>query len=84
MNKQPRYSMVIEWSDEDELYIVSLPEWGDLAHTHGKTYEEAAHNGQEVLDLLVESAQEHGEALPPLRTYDRHYTDADTAAPVAS
>ena len=34
MNEPWRYSMVIEWSDEDQAYIVSLPEWGDLVHTH--------------------------------------------------
>jgi predicted RNase H-like HicB family nuclease len=25
----PHYSMVIEWSDDDQGYVVSLPEWGD-------------------------------------------------------
>ena len=43
-----RYSMVIEWSDEDTLYIVSFPEWeaeGYISHTHGATYEEAAEAG---------------------------------------
>ena len=41
----PHYSMVIEWSDEDQLYIVSFPEWaaaGYISHTHGATYEKAA------------------------------------------
>jgi len=83
MNERPHYSMVIEWSDEDQLYIVSLPEWGDLAHTHGKTYAEAVRNGQDVLDLLVESAGSQGEPAPPPRTYDRHYTEADMPTPVA-
>ncbi|MGH2504015.1 MAG: type II toxin-antitoxin system HicB family antitoxin, partial [Ktedonobacterales bacterium] len=32
------YSIVIQWSNEDEVYVVSLPEWGDLVHTHGDTY----------------------------------------------
>lgn len=43
-----RYSMTIQWSDEDQIYIVSFPEWGDLLHTHGDTYEEAVRNGQEL------------------------------------
>src|SRR5438093_7862525 len=34
------YSMVIQWSDEDEAYIVSLPEFGGCK-THGATYQEA-------------------------------------------
>src|SRR5260370_30195887 len=36
MNERPRYSMAIQWSDEDEAYIVSLPEWeahGLIGHT---------------------------------------------------
>ena len=31
----PRYSMVITWSDEDQCFIVSLPEFGPYANTHG-------------------------------------------------
>lgn len=67
-----KYSMVIEWSDEDEVYIVSFPEWeaaGDIAHTHGSTYEEAAAKGHDLLDFLIESAQEEGEPLPAPRTF---------------
>lgn len=58
-----RYSILIQWSDEDQCYVVSLPEWGEFCHTHGETYEEALQNAQEVLELLVESAAE-GESLP--------------------
>ena len=49
-----RYSIVIQWSDEDQCYIVSLPEFGKYARTHGDTYEEAVKNAQEVLELLIE------------------------------
>ena len=62
--RQPHYSMVIEWSDEDHVYIVSFPEWGNLAQTHGSTYTEAVTHGQEVVELLMESALEHGETPP--------------------
>ncbi len=57
------YSMVIKWSDEDQVYVVNLPEFGGC-RTHGTTYEEAAKNGREVLELLIESAQEEGRPLP--------------------
>jgi predicted RNase H-like HicB family nuclease len=50
--------MYIRWSDEDQCYIVWLPEFGDTCHTHGKTYEEAAKNGREVLELLVQGEHE--------------------------
>lgn len=52
--EQLRYSILIQWSDEDEAYIVTLPEFPGC-HTHGDTYEEALKNGKEVLELCVES-----------------------------
>jgi predicted RNase H-like HicB family nuclease len=71
MTEQPRYSMLIEWSDEDQVYVVSLPEWGTYAQTHGATYEEAVTHGQEVLELLIASARAEGEPLPAPRVFAR-------------
>jgi predicted RNase H-like HicB family nuclease len=56
--------MVIQWSDVDGVFIVSLPEFGPFAKTHGSTYEEAARMGQEVLELLMTTASEDEEPLP--------------------
>ncbi len=70
MNEQPpRYSMTIQWSDEDQTYVVSFPEWGDHTHTHGATFEEAAHNGQEVLADLIALWRRQGRALPEPQTF---------------
>ena len=72
MPTDPHYSMVIEWSDEDQLYIVSFPEWaaeGYISHTHGVTYAEAAEAGADLLAFLVESARATGETLPPVRAF---------------
>lgn len=63
------YSMTIQWSDEDQTYVVSFPEWGDLVHTHGDTYEEAVKNGQELLEGLIEARRQHGESLPQPHVY---------------
>jgi predicted RNase H-like HicB family nuclease len=57
------YSMLIEWSVEDNAYVVSFQEFPG-AHTHGSTYVDAVRNGQEVLDLLVETYQQEGRPLP--------------------
>ncbi len=46
--------MLIQWSNENQCYVVSLPEFGKYARTHGNTYEEAIKNAQEVLELLIE------------------------------
>lgn len=58
------YSIIIQWSTEDCKYIVSLPEFGPYAHTHGNTYAEALKNGEEVLELLIEEYQAQGKPLP--------------------
>lgn len=63
-----RYSMVIEWSEEDQLFLARLPEWGPYAVTHGHTYLEAAARGQEVLEMLVQSALGDGKQLPEPQT----------------
>jgi len=66
---QLRYSITIQWSDEDEAYIVTLPEFPGC-HTHGDTYEEALQNGKEVLELVIENRQELGRPLPEPSRYD--------------
>ncbi len=64
-----RYSMVIQWSNEDQVFVVTLPEFPHC-QTHGTTYEEAVKNGQEVLDLLIETFQAEGRALPEPETLE--------------
>jgi antitoxin HicB len=66
------YSMLIEWSEEDQAYLVTLPEWANrvmMPATHGSTYSEAVQHGQEVLEMLINSALQHGEPLPPPKTH---------------
>lgn len=65
------YSMLIEWSDEDRLYLVTLPEFVQVIQpvTHGRTYEEAAHKGREVIELLISSATQDGEVLPTPKVF---------------
>ncbi len=61
-----KYTILIEWSDEDKCFVVKLPEFNDVMQpvTHGETYEEALQNSKEVLELLVESAISEDEPLP--------------------
>ena len=63
------YSMVIQWSSKDNCFIVTLPEWGELCHTYGDTYEEALRNAKEVLQLMVSSSEAEGAALPEANTF---------------
>ncbi len=61
-----KYTIVIQWSDEDQCYIVFLPEFEDVMQpcTHGDTYEEALKNAKEVIEMLIETILEEGKNLP--------------------
>lgn len=49
------YSILIQWSQEDKSYVVSIPEFTDYYQpvTHGDTYEEALKNAREVLEMML-------------------------------
>lgn len=61
-----KYTIVIQWSNEDNCFVVFVPEFEDVMQpvTHGDTYQEAFDNAQEVLELLVESSLQEGKELP--------------------
>jgi predicted RNase H-like HicB family nuclease len=66
-----RYSMVVQWSDKDQLFLIVIPEFADrvvMPCTHGKTCEEAIHNGEEVLEMYLEAWQAEGESIPEAST----------------
>lgn len=67
--KLPRYTVIIQWSNEDRCYVVSLPEWGPYCKTHGDTYEQAARHAREVLEMLIESEAEETTPTPKLFHY---------------
>ena len=61
-----RYSMIIQWSDADQLFLVTIPEFIDrvvMPCTHGKTREEATRNGEDVIEMYLEAWQVEGEAI---------------------
>jgi predicted RNase H-like HicB family nuclease len=63
--------MMVQWSDEDQLFLVTIPEFYDLVVmpcTHGKTREEAIHKGEEVIEMYLEARQKEGEVIPEPRT----------------
>ncbi len=63
-----RYSLIIQWSEEDQLYLVTIPEFSDIAMqpcTYGKTYEEAIANAQEAISGYLDYCQDEG-ILPPV------------------
>ncbi len=58
-----KYALWIEWSDEDNRYVVTVPDLpGCMAD--GKTYEEAVANAQEIMDIWIEVQREDDLPVP--------------------
>ena len=66
MKTEPHHDMLIKWSDEDQAYVVYLPDFPHVSQptTHGATYEIAARHGHEVLETLLRHVAA-GEIAPP-------------------
>lgn len=59
----PEYAKVIEWSPDDDAFVVTIPELPEC-RTHGESYEGAAKNGREVIELVVVGRREDGLEIP--------------------
>ncbi len=58
-----KYELIIYWSNEDNAYVVEVPELpGCMAD--GRTYEEAVKNTQKVIEEWIETAREMGRDIP--------------------
>ena len=74
MTERLHYSMVVQWSEDDQAYFVTLPDWeGHVLNpiTHGDSYEHAITRAHEALAALVASARQHHEPLPEPRVIAR-------------
>jgi antitoxin HicB len=74
VSERLHYSMVVQWSDEDQAYLVTLPEWEGRVFnpiTHGDSYEQAVEHGHEALAALVAAARQRDEPLPEPHTRAR-------------
>jgi predicted RNase H-like HicB family nuclease len=58
------YSMIIQWSDEDQAYLVTVPELPGCM-THGDTYEEAVQQGQDAIESWIMAAIADNDPVPP-------------------
>ncbi|MEH1903622.1 type II toxin-antitoxin system HicB family antitoxin [Nostoc sp.] len=60
-----KYQMVIQWSEEDNCFLVGFPDFsGQRWRTHGDTYELAVVNGIEALESLIIAYEATGDPLP--------------------
>ena len=59
------YSIVIEWSDVDQCYVVTLPEWAEqyaMPCGEGQTYDEALQSAKDALETFIDLA--HRDQIP--------------------
>jgi len=58
-----RYELIIYWSEEDEAFVVEVPELpGCMAD--GATYQEALANAETAIQEWIETARELGRPIP--------------------
>ena len=65
-NQYDHYSMIIQWSVEDQAYIVTVPELLGCK-THGTTYEEAVKQGRDAIESWIDASQAWGDPIPAPR-----------------
>jgi antitoxin HicB len=60
-----KYPMVIQWSEEDNCFLVGFPDFpGQQWRSHGDTYEAAVISGIEALESLMIAYEAAGDPLP--------------------
>ena len=58
-----KYEMIIYWSEQDQSYIVEIPELpGCMAD--GNSYQKAVRNAEQVINEWIETARELGRSIP--------------------
>lgn len=60
---EPRYEMIIYWSDEDGAFIAEVPELSGCA-ADGRTYKEAVANAETIIKEWIDTARKLGRPVP--------------------
>ena len=58
-----RYELIIYWSEEDQAFIVELPELSGCM-ADAESYQEAVQNAEIVIQEWIETAQQLGRTIP--------------------
>jgi len=64
MRKKDRYLKIVEWSEEDQCYVGSIPGWIGKC-CHGDNEEEVFHELGRILDEWIEIYEHDQIPLPP-------------------
>lgn len=63
---EPRYEIVLYWSDADRAFVAEVPELPGCA-ADGPTYRAALENVETVIRQWLETARALGRTIPPPR-----------------
>ena len=63
MKTNPRYEIIIYWSEEDQSFIAEVPELAGCM-ADGTSYSEALKNVELVISEWIETATEMGRNIP--------------------
>ncbi len=63
-----RYSLVIVWSEEDQVYVVTVPELPGCM-THSATHLEANQRGEDAIATWLATARAYGDPVPAPRAF---------------
>jgi len=63
MQEDIKYELIIYWSEEDDAYIVEVPELSGCM-ADGRTYNEAIRNVLIVIEEWIDTARELGRDVP--------------------
>ena len=63
MRERDQYLKIVEWSEEDQCYVGSVPRWIG-ACCHGDNEEKVYHQLCQIVDEWVEIYKKHGKPLP--------------------
>lgn len=58
-----KYELIIYWSEEDQSFVVEVPELSGCM-ADGETYEQAVANIRQVIKEWIETARELGRSIP--------------------
>lgn len=61
--KHYKYEMDIIWSEEDQAFVVNVPELSGCS-THGETIEEAVEMAREAIEGYLETLKKLGKPIP--------------------
>ena len=64
MKERDRYLKIVEWSEEDNCYVGSVPGWIGTC-CHGDKEEKVYHELCQIVDEWIDIYQKDGKPLPP-------------------